>query len=77
MGRAIVRNPKVFLFDEPLSNLDAKLRAELRRELPRTHHHLLRTLHIGNHHQEPLHRSFSSHIRHQCIRKPSCARQPA
>jgi multiple sugar transport system ATP-binding protein len=33
MGRAIVRSPKVFLFDEPLSNLDAKLRAELRVEL--------------------------------------------
>lgn len=33
MGRAIVRQPKVFLFDEPLSNLDAKLRAELRVEL--------------------------------------------
>ncbi len=33
MGRAIVREPKVFLFDEPLSNLDAKLRAELRVEL--------------------------------------------
>ena len=33
MGRAIVRNPKVFLFDEPLSNLDAKLRVQLRNEL--------------------------------------------
>ena len=33
MGRAIVRSPQVFLFDEPLSNLDAKLRAELRVEL--------------------------------------------
>ena len=30
MGRALVRNPKVFLFDEPLSNLDAKLRVEMR-----------------------------------------------
>jgi ABC-type Na+ transport system ATPase subunit NatA len=30
MGRAIVRNPKVFLFDEPLSNLDAKLRVQMR-----------------------------------------------
>ena len=35
MGRAIVRNPKVFLFDEPLSNLDAKLRIEMRNELRR------------------------------------------
>ena len=33
IGRAIIRNPKVFLFDEPLSNLDAKLRAEMRVEL--------------------------------------------
>jgi len=37
MGRAIVRQPKVFLFDEPLSNLDAKLRAEMRREIARLH----------------------------------------
>ncbi|TIQ75307.1 ATP-binding cassette domain-containing protein, partial [Mesorhizobium sp.] len=33
MGRAIVRNPKVFLFDEPLSNLDAKLRGQMRVEI--------------------------------------------
>src|SRR5213076_2530075 len=33
MGRAIVRNPKVFLFDEPLSNLDAKLRVQMRIEI--------------------------------------------
>jgi multiple sugar transport system ATP-binding protein len=33
MGRAIVRNPKVFLFDEPLSNLDAKMRVEMRKEI--------------------------------------------
>jgi len=33
MGRAIVRNPKVFLFDEPLSNLDAKLRLQMRTEI--------------------------------------------
>ena len=33
MGRAIVRNPKVFLFDEPLSNLDAKLRVQMRTEI--------------------------------------------
>jgi multiple sugar transport system ATP-binding protein len=33
MGRAMVRNPQVFLFDEPLSNLDAKLRAEVRTEI--------------------------------------------
>ena len=37
IGRALVRDAKVFLFDEPLSNLDAKLRAELRRELKQLH----------------------------------------
>ncbi len=37
MGRAIVREPKVFLFDEPLSNLDAKLRAQMRREIAQLH----------------------------------------
>ena len=37
IGRALVRNPKIFLFDEPLSNLDAKLRMEMRTELKRLH----------------------------------------
>jgi ABC-type sugar transport system ATPase subunit len=37
IGRALIRNPKVFLFDEPLSNLDAKLRSEMRREIARIH----------------------------------------
>ncbi|HEY6035648.1 MAG TPA: sn-glycerol-3-phosphate ABC transporter ATP-binding protein UgpC [Kofleriaceae bacterium] len=37
IGRAVVRQPKVFLFDEPLSNLDAKLRGEMRREIARIH----------------------------------------
>jgi len=37
MGRAIVRNPKVFLFDEPLSNLDAKLRVQMRTEIKLVH----------------------------------------
>lgn len=38
MGRALVRQPRVFLFDEPLSNLDAKLRVEMRAEIKRLHH---------------------------------------
>jgi multiple sugar transport system ATP-binding protein len=38
MGRAIVRHPKVFLFDEPLSNLDAKLRVQMRTEIKKVHH---------------------------------------
>ncbi len=37
IGRALVRDPKVFLFDEPLSNLDAKLRSEMRQEIARIH----------------------------------------
>jgi sn-glycerol 3-phosphate transport system ATP-binding protein len=37
MGRAIVREPKVFLFDEPLSNLDAKLRVQMRLEIKQLH----------------------------------------
>ena len=40
MGRALVRDPKLFLFDEPLSNLDAKLRVEMRTEIKRLHHNL-------------------------------------
>ena len=40
MGRAIIREPAVFLFDEPLSNLDARLRGQMRLELQRLHHRL-------------------------------------
>ena len=40
MGRAIVRHPRVFLFDEPLSNLDAKLRSQMRAEIKRLHKRL-------------------------------------
>ena len=43
MGRAMVRNPKVFLFDEPLSNLDAKLRVQMRTEIKRVHQQLKTT----------------------------------
>ena len=44
MGRAIVRNPKVFLMDEPLSNLDAKLRVQMRSEISALHHRLGATI---------------------------------
>src|SRR5260370_4400521 len=40
MGRAIVRDPQVFLFDEPLSNLDAKLRVQMRTEIKELHQRL-------------------------------------
>ena len=43
MGRAIVRDPAVFLFDEPLSNLDAKLRVQMRLELQQLHRRLKTT----------------------------------
>ena len=43
MGRAIVRNPKIFLFDEPLSNLDAKLRVQMRSEIRALHQELSAT----------------------------------
>ena len=44
LGRALVRDPAAFLFDEPLSNLDAKLRAAMRTELIKIHHELGRTI---------------------------------
>ncbi|MDE0111037.1 MAG: sn-glycerol-3-phosphate ABC transporter ATP-binding protein UgpC [Albidovulum sp.] len=51
MGRAIVRNPKVFLFDEPLSNLDAKLRVQMRAEIKRLHQRLGATMIFVTHDQ--------------------------
>jgi ABC-type sugar transport system ATPase subunit len=51
MGRAIVRQPKAFLFDEPLSNLDALLRAEMRIEIKKLHHRLGNTIVYVTHDQ--------------------------
>ncbi len=51
MGRAIIREPKVFLFDEPLSNLDAKLRHQMRMELKRLHMRLNATSVLVTHDQ--------------------------
>ena len=51
MGRAIVRNPKVFLMDEPLSNLDAKLRVQMRSEISALHHRLGATIIYVKHDQ--------------------------
>ncbi|MBK6902921.1 MAG: sn-glycerol-3-phosphate ABC transporter ATP-binding protein UgpC [Saprospirales bacterium] len=51
IGRAIVRNPKVFLFDEPLSNLDAKLRGQMRIEIARLHQKLRTTIVYVTHDQ--------------------------
>ena len=51
IGRAIVRNPKIFLFDEPLSNLDAELRVSMRTELRELHHRLGATMVYVTHDQ--------------------------
>ncbi|WP_299150818.1 ABC transporter ATP-binding protein [uncultured Tateyamaria sp.] len=51
IGRALVRDVDVFLFDEPLSNLDAKLRADLRVEIKRLHHNLKNTMIYVTHDQ--------------------------
>ena len=51
MGRAIVRDPKVFLFDEPLSNLDAQLRAEMRVEIKKLHQRFKNTVVYVTHDQ--------------------------
>jgi multiple sugar transport system ATP-binding protein len=51
LGRAIVRKPKVFLFDEPLSNLDAKMRLQMRTEISKLHHRLEATMIYVTHDQ--------------------------
>ncbi len=51
MGRSLVRRPQVFLFDEPLSNLDAKLRVDMRTEIKRLHHSMKRTIVYVTHDQ--------------------------
>jgi multiple sugar transport system ATP-binding protein len=51
MGRALVRKPQVFLFDEPLSNLDAKLRVDMRTEIKQLHHNLGTTIVYVTHDQ--------------------------
>jgi multiple sugar transport system ATP-binding protein len=51
VGRAIVRKPKVFLFDEPLSNLDAKMRVQMRAEISKLHHRLQATMIYVTHDQ--------------------------
>ena len=55
LGRALIRRPKVFLMDEPLSNLDARLRVEMRAELKRLHHELkITTVYVTHDQSEAL-----------------------
>ena len=51
MGRAMVRKPSIFLFDEPLSNLDAKLRTQMRTEIKRLHQKVKTTIIYVTHDQ--------------------------
>jgi multiple sugar transport system ATP-binding protein len=61
LGRAIVREPDVFLLDEPLSNLDAKLRSEMRRELQRIHRELdITTIYVTHDQKEAM--TMADHI---------------
>src|SRR5699024_7674414 len=54
LGRAIVRNPKEFLMDEPLSNLDAKLRVQMRVEIQKIHNRQQTTTIYVNHYQKEV-----------------------
>ncbi|MBS1165890.1 MAG: putative transporter ATP-binding protein y4oS [Proteobacteria bacterium] len=84
MGRAIVRSPQVFLFDEPLSNLDAKLRVQMRAEIKDLHQRLGTTTVYVTHDQieamtmadRSAGRSNSMIGRPTCSSPPSSARRP-
>ena len=76
LGRAIVRNPAVFLFDEPLSNLDAKLRVQMRTEIARLHRSLGTTMIYVDTRPGRGHDTGRSHCRHEC-RCDTTGRWPA
>ena len=71
LGRAIVREPKVFLMDEPLSNLDAKLRVQTRAELSKLHQRLQTTIIYVTHDQTEAMTMGYAHRRHE--RRPAAA----
>jgi ABC-type sugar transport system ATPase subunit len=81
VGRAIIRNPRLFLFDEPLSNLDAKLRDEMRTEIRALHERLgITTLYVTHDQAEAMtmaHASPSSTGRVLQIGRRSKSRAPA
>ena len=72
MGRAIVREPKAFLMDEPLSNLDAKLRVQMRTELSELHHRLKTTTVYVTHDQIEAMTLADRIISSRLPRHPSC-----
>ncbi|KAK3606809.1 hypothetical protein CHS0354_018403 [Potamilus streckersoni] len=65
MGRAIVRNPSVFLFDEPLSNLDAKLRIQMRLEIKKLHQRIKSTVIYVTHDQTEAMTPCRPHHHHE------------
>ena len=71
MGRALVRQPRVFLFDEPLSNLDAKLRVDMRVEIKRLHQPTGTTIVYVTHDQIE---AMTLATRSPCSRTASCSR---
>jgi multiple sugar transport system ATP-binding protein len=74
IGRAIVRQPKVFLFDEPLSNLDAALRVQMRIELAKLHEKLAATMIYVTHDQIEAMTMADKIVVLQAIRSPSRSR---
>ncbi len=69
MGRAIVRNPKVFLMDEPLSNLDAKLRVQMRIEISKLHENLGTIIYVTHDQTE----SYDTWNKNRCYERRSCS----
>src|SRR6267142_375398 len=78
MGRAIVRDPQVFLFDEPLSNLDAKLRVQMRTEIKELHQRLkTTTIYVTHDHAEGQSEARREACRRGRRRRFAVRRQPA
>ena len=77
MGRALVRDPKLFLFDEPLSNLDAKLRVEMRTEIKKLHQRIGTTIVYVTHDQIEAMTLATPHRRDAPGRDPAIRRAGA
>ena len=72
MGSAIIRKPKVFLMDEPLSNLDAKLRTQMRIELAKLHKELETTIIYVTHDQKMCIRDRYNSAIERCVDVNGC-----